>query len=115
MPPTLVAGRRELISVSLGLGLAGSVQRVAQAGDLCVSAPAGFVAGPRPGLREVIAQFLLVTKIRVGSTSIRTTGETAALNEAASEIKMGTSFKKVPSFISEWRARSDSNARHSGS
>ena len=79
-----------------------------------MSAPAGFVAGPRQQLREVIAQFV-VPEIRMGTISIRMTGDAAPLNEAASEIKMGTSFEKVPSFISEWRARSDSNARHSGS
>ena len=58
---------------------------------------------------------LLVTEIRVGTTSIQMSGETAALNEAVSKMKMGTSLEKVPSFISDWRARSDSNARPSGS
>ena len=58
---------------------------------------------------------LLVTEIRVGTTSVQMSGETAALNEAVSKMKMGTSLEKVPSFISDWRARSDSNARPSGS
>ncbi len=38
-------------------GASKSQRGLGLAGDLCVSAPAGFVAGPRPGLREVIAQF----------------------------------------------------------
>jgi len=57
---------------------------------------------------------LLVTEIRVGTTSIQMSGETAALNEAVSKMKMGTSLEKVPSFISDWRARDDSNVRPSG-
>ena len=54
---------------------------------------------------------LLVTEIRVGTTSIQMSGETAALNEAVSKMKMGTSLETVPSFISDWRARDDSNVR----
>jgi DNA invertase Pin-like site-specific DNA recombinase len=58
---------------------------------------------------------LLVTEIRVGTNSIQMTGQTAALNKTVSEMKMGTSLEKVPSFISAWCARSDSNARPLGS
>ena len=56
----------------------------------------------------------LVSEIHVGTETVTLTGSTAALNEAITEMKKGTSAE-VPSFISNWRARSDSNARPSGS
>ena len=57
---------------------------------------------------------LLVTEIRVSAEEISMTGSASALNQAISEMKMGTSIE-VPTFVFHWRARSDSNARPSGS
>ena len=56
----------------------------------------------------------LVSEIRVGTETLTMTGSAAALNETVTEMKKGTSLE-VPRFMSDWRARSDSNARPSGS
>ena len=74
----------------------------------------GLLLDPNRGYGKQLLS-LLVTEIRVGTVNIQMTGETAALNEAVSKMKMGTSLEKVPSFISSWCARSDSNARPLGS
>jgi site-specific DNA recombinase len=58
---------------------------------------------------------LLVTEIRVGIGTVEMTGPTATLSAAVAEMKMGTSLEEVPSFVSTWRARQDSNPRPPGS
>ncbi len=57
---------------------------------------------------------VLVDEIVVDGNTATMRGSYAALANAIAEKKKGTS-KEVPSFMSEWRARSDSNARPSGS
>ena len=57
---------------------------------------------------------VLVDEIVVDGDTATMRGSYAALANAIAEKKKGTS-KEVPSFMSEWRARSDSNARPSGS
>ena len=54
---------------------------------------------------------LLVSEIRVGKTDICLTGSNATLANAVTEMKMGTPIEEVPMFISDWRARHDSNVR----
>lgn len=58
---------------------------------------------------------LLVTEIRVGIGTVEMIGPTAVLSAAVSEMKMGTSLDEVPSLVSTWRARQDSNPRPPGS
>jgi site-specific DNA recombinase len=53
---------------------------------------------------------LLVTEIRVKPGLVTMTGSTAVLNQAVSEMKLGTPFE-VPSIVLDWRARDDSNVR----
>ena len=57
---------------------------------------------------------VLVDEIVVAGETATIKGSYAALANAITEKKKGTS-KEVPSFMSEWRARSDSNALPSGS
>ncbi len=57
---------------------------------------------------------VLVDEIVVDGDTATMRGSYTALANAIVEKKKGTS-KEVPSFMSEWRARSDSNARPSGS
>jgi len=57
---------------------------------------------------------VLVSEIRVYPRKATITGSPAALVEAASKWKPGTKGM-VPSFISEWRARQESNPRPPGS
>lgn len=54
---------------------------------------------------------LLASKIRVGKTDVTLTGSKGVLAGAVSEMKLGTSVKEVPSIVTNWRARRDSNAR----
>jgi site-specific DNA recombinase len=57
---------------------------------------------------------LLVDEIVVDGDTATMRGSYAALTNAIAQKKKGPS-EEVPSFMSEWRARSDSNARPSGS
>jgi site-specific DNA recombinase len=68
---------------------------------------------PEQGYRKQLLAHL-VSEIRVGTETVTLTGSTAALNEAITEMEKGTSAE-VPRFVSEWLARSDSNALPSGS
>ena len=52
---------------------------------------------------------LLVDEIRVDTQSATLRGSTAALENAVAEMKMGTPVG-VPRFVSDWRARRDSNS-----
>ena len=52
---------------------------------------------------------LLVDEIRVDTQSATLRGSTAALENAVSEMKMGAPVG-VPRFVSDWRARRDSNS-----
>ncbi len=52
---------------------------------------------------------LLVDEIRVDTRSATLRGSTAALENAVSEMKMGAPVG-VPRFVSDWRARRDSNS-----
>ena len=69
-----------------------------------------LLLGPKRGYGKQQVN-LLVSEINVGEAEIRFSGTNAALAEAVSEIKMGTSLKEVPMFISNWCARHDSNVR----
>ena len=54
-------------------------------------------------------QHLLVDEIRVGTQSNTLRGSTAALENVVAEMKMGAPAG-VPRFVSDWRARRDSNS-----
>jgi hypothetical protein len=54
---------------------------------------------------------LLVSEIRVNKTDVTLTGSKGVLADAVSEMKLGTSVEEVPSIVTNWRARDDSNVR----
>jgi len=58
---------------------------------------------------------ILVDEIVVQDKTATIKGSYAALAETMQQIKMGSLNNQVPSFIPNWCARSDSNARPLGS
>ena len=58
---------------------------------------------------------ILVDEIVVQDKTATISGSYAALAETMQQIKMGDLSNQVPSFIPNWCARSDSNARPLGS